>query len=351
MADPEEGDAVPCVYMLLCVPPPPPMSTHVYLACTLPRHLSFSEPLGIMTWTAQAAHCSMRNSLLCGGLPSYESFLSIWIKFVALMCIWEPLQRYFEVFSQFHVALASVQSKGTLIVTKIVYTPSPEEDEARAAKRQKKVDKKAVLARPVQEKIQQLIHNGYTIVYTDGSAKWEPGVGWIAGYGCHEPGGWETSSYLPPQSRQSVNTTELQAIIDTTTHYALLPMKTAVAMDSVYVHNGLQGAALVWQSKHWVTTQGPIINVDLWMEILALLESLVATYLWVKVPSHVDIARNDRANQSAEEGRLSSPLYLTIKHPVPTPCTPPHISCNQGRGEAPSNTCNWDRNQPTYALR
>ena len=102
-----------------------------------------------------------------------------------------------------------------------------------------KRERKAVLAQQAQEKTQQLIQNGDTIVYTDGLAKWEPGVGCIAGYGCHEPGGWETSSYLPPQSRQSVNRAELHAVIDTIIHYSQLSMKVVVAMDSAYVHNGL----------------------------------------------------------------------------------------------------------------
>ena len=50
-------------------------------------------------------------------------------------------------------------------------------------------------------------------------------------------------------------------------------------------------------------------------------------FRWVKVPSHVDIAENEKADRLAEQGRKMSPLYNTVhravRHPVTPPCSPP----------------------------
>ena len=40
---------------------------------------------------------------------------------------------------------------------------------------------------------------------------------------------------------------------------------------------------------------------------------------WVKVPSHVDIARSIRADQLATQGRKASPLYETVRQPQAPP--------------------------------
>ena len=55
----------------------------------------------------------------------------------------------------------------------------------------------------------------------------------------------------------------------------------------------------------------PVANVDFWMELLSLLEEPQAVFLWVEVPSHIELEGNDRADLLAEFGRLASPLYLT----------------------------------------
>ena len=101
-------------------------------------------------------------------------------------------------------------------------------------------------------------------------------------------------------------------------------MKVAAAMDSVHVHTGLQGNALIWQAKHRTTPQGPVINLDLWVEILGLLETSAIVFLWVKVPSHVDIAGNDRADQLRAD---SPPPCISLSSircpPPPPPCMEP----------------------------
>ena len=61
----------------------------------------------------------------------------------------------------------------------------------------------------------------------------------------------------------------------------------AVATDSSYVYGGVQGFAVRRRAQHWVTSKGPVLNGDLWIELLDLLDTAVASYEWIKVPSHV----------------------------------------------------------------
>ena len=91
-----------------------------------------------LMWMALAAHWSFRNSLIRGGIGSYDGFLSVWIKFVALLAVWEPLSRYSDVFWQFHKSLSHLLTQGSLITTKICFEPSEHEREERARKHSKK---------------------------------------------------------------------------------------------------------------------------------------------------------------------------------------------------------------------
>ena len=142
------------------------------------------------------------------------------------------------------------------------------------------------------------------------------------GMGCHSAQGWERASYLPPHERQTVNRAELQAAIEVLKYYGMQSIRLAVATDSAYVFSGVQGTALRWRANGWVTAQGPVPNVDQWIDLMNLIDSAVATLEWIKVPSHSGIAGNDRADQLAEEGRKASPLYITAGGRVPRPMTP-----------------------------
>ena len=152
-----------------------------HAARSLPLQTTFSTPLGIMMWTALAAHWSFRNSLIRGGIGSYDGFLSVWIKFVALLAVWEPISRYSDVFWQFHKSLSHLLTQGSLITTKICFEPSEHEREERARKRSKKMERKHELAVLAREEIASLQQQGYVVVYTDGSAEWVQQVGWVGG--------------------------------------------------------------------------------------------------------------------------------------------------------------------------
>ena len=86
-----------------------------------------------------------------------------------------------------------------------------------------------------------------------------------------------------------------------------------------------------------MTNKGPVLNVDLWIDLLELLDQASASYEWIKVPSHVQMEGNERADALAELGRKSSPLYakagrqpqvlLTpiVISPIGAPDRPPSI--------------------------
>ena len=57
---------------------------------------------------------------------------------------------------------------------------------------------------------------------------------------------------------------------------------------------------------------GPRVNLGLWGEILQLILTSSCTFRWVKVPSHVDIEGNEKADNLAEKGCPMSPLYNTV---------------------------------------
>ena len=78
-----------------------------------------------------------------------------------------------------------------------------------------------------------------------------------------------TALISPPHLRQSINRAELQAVIDVVHRYRHRALLVAVATDSAYVHDGLQSKALQWKASGWITTRGPVINIDLWDETLA----------------------------------------------------------------------------------
>ena len=81
------------------------------------------------------------------------------------------------------------------------------------SERQRKDERKQELALIAVQQIQEARRTGLVDLYTDGSASLWGGVGWVAGYGCHEPGLWEEANHLPVGRKQTINRAELMAVI------------------------------------------------------------------------------------------------------------------------------------------
>ena len=120
---------------------------------------------------------------------------------------------------------------------------------------------------------------------------------------------WEEADHLPPHKKQSINRVELMAVIVGVKPTSTRVGTCAVAGDSSHLFGGVQGAAIRWRAQQWVTSKGPILNVDLWIELFELLDNALASYEWIQVPSHAQVEGNERADALAELGRKSSPLY------------------------------------------
>ena len=116
---------------------------------------------------------------------------------------------------------------------------------------------------------------------------------------------------------QSNNKAELAAIIRLLEHTQGAAGKLAIATDSQYAYDGVTGSAYRWRERGWVNKCGPVANVDLWIQLLSLIDSATMRLRLIKVPSHTVaiIAGNRHADHLAEVGRFSSPLYQVLSVP------------------------------------
>ena len=132
-------------------------------------------------------------------------------------------------------------------------------------------------------------------LYTDGACSGNPGPGgWgaILLYGAHrrELSGGERST--------TNNRMELTAVIE---GLRLLkePCTVELWSDSRYVIDALdKGWARSWQKRGWVKSdKKPALNVDLWEQLLPLIQTHQVHYHWVK--GHASNEKNNRCDQMA----------------------------------------------------
>ena len=130
------------------------------------------------------------------------------------------------------------------------------------------------------------------ILYTDGACSGNPGVG---GWGCileYKNIKKEFSGY---EENTTNNRMELMAVIKGL--QALKePCNVNVYSDSAYVVNAFKEKWLgSWQLNNWKTSsKKPVKNVDLWQELLNLMQ--VHKITWNKVKGHADNEYNNRCD-------------------------------------------------------
>ena len=132
-------------------------------------------------------------------------------------------------------------------------------------------------------------------IYTDGACSGNPG-----------PGGWgailryrDTEKELSGGAAETTNNRmELTAVIEA---LRLLrePCIVELYSDSKYVIDALsKGWARGWKARGWVKSdKKPALNVDLWEQLLPLLERHKVTFHWVK--GHAGHPENERCDQLA----------------------------------------------------
>ena len=148
---------------------------------------------------------------------------------------------------------------------------------------------------------------GWTVAYTDGSAKTV--CGWAqAGFGVwfHRGSPRNHSAHVPISERQSVSRGELRGVL-----HAVLARRPgerlAVVMDSEYVFKEIMEWSPKWRRHGWRTSSGEVGHRDLWETILWERERAGDELQIHWIPSHLGVQVNEEADALAEAGRMSHP--------------------------------------------
>ena len=132
-------------------------------------------------------------------------------------------------------------------------------------------------------------------MYTDGACSGNPGKGGYGGILIYNGIEKEYSGYAPETTN---NRMELTAVI---VGLKMLkePVKLDIFSDSAYVVNAfLQGWVETWINNNWRTAgKKPVQNIELWQELLSLIENHEVT--WHKVKGHADNEYNNRCDKLA----------------------------------------------------
>ena len=132
-------------------------------------------------------------------------------------------------------------------------------------------------------------------IFTDGACSGNPG-----------PGGWGTVLRFGEHEKElsggEANTTnnrmELTAVIEGL-RALKEPCLVTLTTDSKYVCDSItKGWVYGWQKRGWVKSdKKPALNVDLWEQLLPLLEKHKVTFVWVK--GHAGHPENERCDRLA----------------------------------------------------
>ena len=117
-------------------------------------------------------------------------------------------------------------------------------------------------------------------IYTDGACSGNPG-----------PGGWGAvliyngaEKQLSGSEKETTNNRmELSAVI-TALKALKEPCKITLTTDSKYVCDAInKGWLISWQKNNWKKSdKKPVLNIDLWQELLPLLDTHKVEFVWVK---------------------------------------------------------------------
>ncbi|MEI6660274.1 MAG: ribonuclease HI [bacterium] len=136
-------------------------------------------------------------------------------------------------------------------------------------------------------------------IYTDGSSLGNPGRG---GWGVvvtsgdkvvAERGGYEADT--------TNNRMELGAMIEALKYISEAnPNEVVIHADSAYVLGGLSSWIANWERNGWKTAnKKPVMNQDLWQELIALKRELKNNITFAKVKGHAGVLHNERADEIA----------------------------------------------------
>lgn len=136
-------------------------------------------------------------------------------------------------------------------------------------------------------------------IFTDGACSGNPGPG---GYGAILRYGSTTKELSGGDAKTTNNRMELLGVI-TALSALKEPCMVTLTTDSKYVVDSVtKGWVYGWKKKGWIKSdKNPALNVDLWEQLLPLLERHKVTFNWVK--GHAGHPENERCDQLAVEQR------------------------------------------------
>ncbi len=133
-------------------------------------------------------------------------------------------------------------------------------------------------------------------IFTDGACSGNPGPG---GYGSLLKYGEVIKEISGCQRQTTNNRMEMMAVIEALRHLKR-PCKIIVTTDSQYVMKGMTLWIQGWIKKNWKTSQKkPVLNKDLWEEMLQLSRPHEIQWKWVK--GHRGHTENERCDALARE--------------------------------------------------
>ncbi|MBQ1516638.1 MAG: ribonuclease HI [Clostridia bacterium] len=132
-------------------------------------------------------------------------------------------------------------------------------------------------------------------LFTDGACKHNPGPG---GWGAILRYGTQEKEISGGNADTTNNKMEMSAVIEGL-KCLKEPCEVTLYSDSQYVCNGIaKGWAKKWKANNWIKSdKKPALNVELWEEILSLLDVHKVTVVWVK--GHAGHPENERCDALA----------------------------------------------------
>lgn len=136
-------------------------------------------------------------------------------------------------------------------------------------------------------------------IFTDGACSGNPGPGGFAAIVQYDDYEQEITG---GETNTTNNRMELIAVIE-----ALNSLKESFKItlytDSQYIVNAInKGWLESWISKNWKKSDGkPVLNIDLWQELVELLKIHKVTFKWVK--GHNGHSENERCDKLAVQQR------------------------------------------------
>ena len=134
-------------------------------------------------------------------------------------------------------------------------------------------------------------------IFCDGACSGNPGPG---GYGAILRYGGRMKELSGGARETTNNRMEMTAAIEALRQLTR-PCRVVITTDSQYLVKGMTEWIAGWQRKGWRNSKKePVVNKDLWEQLLALTSSHTVQWQWVR--GHAGHVENERCDQLAREG-------------------------------------------------